>query len=252
MALALEGLIRREYPGDFLQFIEMYSFAKPVLAEGDSANANEVRATAAHVLGVILRLLHPVMPYVTEDLWAQFGYGERHSLIRADWPLACAVTDAPAARAELDWVVRLITEVRTVRAEMNVPPSIRTPILLRDAGAETLARGERWFDAIGRLARASALSPLTGDMPRGAVQVVMDEATLVLPLADVVDLAAERARLDKERGKAMVEAGKVAQKLANADFIARAPEDVVEENRARLQAAQDEISRLEAALQRIA
>ncbi len=226
-------------------------FAKPVLAEGDSANAQEVRATAAHVLGIILRLLHPAMPFVTEELWAEFGYGPEHSLIRASWPVSVVVTDAPAAREELDWVVRLITEVRTVRAEMNISPSIRTPILLRDALPETLARGERWMDAIGRLARASSLAALAGEMPRGAVQMVVDEATLILPLADVVDFAAERARLDKERAKAMVEAGKISQKLANADFVARAKEEVVEENRARLQAAQVEISRLEAALNRI-
>ena len=226
-------------------------FAKPVLAEGDSANAKEVRATAAHVLGTILRLLHPAMPYVTEELWAHFGYGPKFSLIHAAWPEPCAVADAAAARAELDWVVRLITEVRIVRAEMNVPPSLRTPILLRDAHAETLARGERWIDAIGRLARVSALTPLTGEMPRGAVQVVVDEATLILPLADVIDLTAERARLNKERGKAEVEAGKIAQKLSNTDFVARAPEEVVEENRARLQTAHDEIARLDAALRRI-
>ncbi|MSP03803.1 MAG: valine--tRNA ligase [Acetobacteraceae bacterium] len=226
-------------------------FAKPVLAEGDSEDAREVRATAAYVLGTILRLLHPVMPFVTEELWAEFGYGPEHSLIRASWPVAVAVTDAGAARAELDWVVRLITEVRTVRAEMNVPPSIKTPILLRDALPETLARGARWIDAIGRLARASAFAPLDGDMPRGAVQVVVDEATLILPLADVIDLGAERARLDKERGKAVAEAGKIAQKLSNADFVARAPDEVVEENRVRLQAAQAEVVRLEAALQRI-
>ena len=226
-------------------------FAKPVLAEGDTADAREVRATAAHVLGTILRLLHPAMPYVTEELWAEFGYGAEHSLIRASWPVAVDVTDAPAARAELDWVVRMITEVRTVRAEMNVPPSIKTPILLRDASPATLARGARWIDAIGRLARASEFAALDGEMPRGAVQVVVDEATLILPLADVIDLSAERARLDKERGKAVVEAGKISQKLANADFVARAPDDVVEENRARLQAAQAEVVRLEAALSRI-
>ncbi|MSO90305.1 MAG: valine--tRNA ligase [Acetobacteraceae bacterium] len=226
-------------------------FAKPILAEGDSAHAREVRATAAHVFGTILRLLHPAMPYVTEELWARFGYGAEHSLIRASWPVAVPVPDAVAARAELDWVVRMITEVRTVRAEMNVPPSIKTPILLRDASSVTLARGARWIDAIGRLARASAFVPLTEDMPRGAVQIVVDEATLILPLADVIDLATERARLDKERGKAVSEASKISQKLSSADFVARAPEDVVEENRARLKAAQAEVMRLEAALSRI-
>jgi valyl-tRNA synthetase len=220
-------------------------FAKPVLAEP------EVRQTAAYVLGTILRLLHPAMPFVTEELWDRFGYGEPYSLIRTAWPEAVAVADAGVARAELDWVVRLISEVRSVRTEMNVPPGTLTPILLRDASAETLARGRHWIEAIRRLARASELRGLDGAMPKGAAQVVLDEATVVLPLADVIDVGAERTRLGKERDKAAGEARKVAQKLDNADFVRRAPEEVVEENRERLAAMQADIARLEAALQRI-
>ena len=124
-------------------------FAKPALAE------TEVRQTAAYVLGTLLRLLHPVMPFVTEELWDRFGYGEPSSLIRTPWPEPVIVPDAAMAREELDWVVRLISEVRSVRTEMNVPPSALTPILLRDAAPETLARGQRWIEAIRRLARAS-------------------------------------------------------------------------------------------------
>jgi valyl-tRNA synthetase len=226
-------------------------FAKPVLADADSAAAAEVRGAAAHVLGTILRLLHPAMPFVTEELWDRFGYGAAHSLIRAEWPTAVAVPDAASARDELDWVVRLISEVRSVRTEMSVPPGTLTPILLRDAAAETLERGRRWMDAIRRLARASELRALSGEMPAGSAQLVLDEATVVLPLADVIDLGAERARLAKERDKMLGEARKVAQKLGNADFVKRAPEDVVEENRDRLAAAEADVARLEAALQRI-
>jgi len=220
-------------------------FAKPALAEP------EVRATAAYVLGTILRLLHPAMPFVTEELWGRFGYGEPCSLMRTVWPTPIAVTDAAAARAELDWVVRLISEVRSVRTEMNVPPGTLTPILLRDATPETLGRGQRWMDAIRRLARASDLMPLTGEMPRGSAQLVLGEATVILPLSDAIDIPAERVRLAKERDKAAGEARKIAQKLDNADFVRRAPEEVVEENRDRLAAAQADIARLEAALQRI-
>jgi valyl-tRNA synthetase len=226
-------------------------FAKPVLAESDSPAAHEVRQTAAHVLGTILRLLHPAMPFVTEELWDRFGYGEACSLIRAAWPEPVTVPDAAAARDELDWVVRLISAVRSVRTEMNVPPGTLTPILLRDAAPETLARGQRWMEAIRRLARASELKPLPGEMPKGSAQLVLDEATVVLPLADVIDIGVERARLAKERDKMLGEARKVAQKLDNADFVKRAPEDVVEENRERLAAAQADIGRLDAALQRI-
>jgi valyl-tRNA synthetase len=161
------------------------------------------------------------------------------------------VTDAAAARDELDWVVRLISVVRSVRTEMNVPPGAPTPILLRDALPETLARGQRWIHAIRLLARASELQELDGDIPKGSAQAVLDETTVVLPLAGVIDIAAERTRLARERDKATAESRKIAQKLDNADFVRRAPEEVVEENRERLAAAQAEIARLEAALQRI-
>jgi valyl-tRNA synthetase len=227
-------------------------FAKPALAEGDTADAAEVRAAAAHVLGVILRLLHPVMPFVTEALWDDFGYGEPCSLIRAAWPEPVPVPGAESARAELDWVVRLITEVRTVRSEMGVPQSVTMPVWLSEAAPETLACAERWQEAIRRLARASELGPLAGAIPRGASQSVLDEATLVLPLAGVIDLDAERTRLARDVARAGDEVSKLERKLENADFVSRAKPEVVEENRERLSAARDQMARLEAALQRIA
>ncbi|MBN9563354.1 MAG: valine--tRNA ligase [Alphaproteobacteria bacterium] len=254
---ALEAYRMNDYAGAGYRFTWnlfcdwFLELAKPVLAEGDTPAAVEVRATAAHVLGIILRLLHPAMPFVTEELWDRFGYGPDCSLIGAPWPEPVAVPGAEEARAELDWVVRLIGEVRTVRSEMNVPPATLTPILLRDARPETLARGERWIEAIRRMARASEFGPLSGEMPKGAAQAVLDEATIVLPLAGVIDLDAERARLGRERVKAEQEAGKIGKKLDNADFVRRAPAEVVEENRERLQSARDEIARLDAALRRI-
>ena len=226
-------------------------FAKPVLAEKDSDDAREIRAAAAHTLGIILRLLHPAIPYVTEELWEHFGYGAPFTLIRASWPEVTPLPDPSAARTELDWVVRLISEVRAVRAEMNVPPSVMAPILLRDASPDTLARTERWSDAVRRLARASSIAPLDGAMPAGAAQIVLDETVVVIPLAGLIDVEAERARLAKERDKAQAEARKIGQKLANVDFVRRAPEEVVQENRERLEVSEAEIVRLEAALSRI-
>jgi valyl-tRNA synthetase len=227
-------------------------FAKPALADGaPAAEASEVKRTAAYVLGTMLRLLHPVMPFVTEELWGTFGYGPHGSLIREPWPENFAVPGAEEARAELDWIVRLITEVRTVRAEMNVPPSQLSPILLKDAAPDSLARAARWPDAIRRLARASEVRALEGDIPHGAAQAVLGEATIILPLAGIIDLAAERTRLDRERGKVAAEADKVAKKLGNPDFVARAKEEVVEENRDRLAAMQSEMARLDAALARL-
>ncbi len=227
-------------------------FAKPTLATPDTAEAAEVKRTAAHVFGLILRLLHPCIPYVTEELWDEFGYGPASSLITTAWPEAVVVPGAAAARAELDWVVRLIGEVRAVRAEMNVAPSIKAPVLLRDASVETMARGGRWLEAIGRMARASEFGALVGDVPRGAAQLGLDEATIVIPLAGLIDLDAERARLAKDRARVEKDADGIARKLGNADFVSRAKPEVVEENRERLTTAQTEMARIDAALARIA
>ena len=255
--VALEAYRFNDYAGACYRFTWnlfcdwFLEFAKPALASA-GPEATEIKRTAAFVLGRILRLLHPAMPYVTEELWNRFGYGEPNTLIATAWPEQSEIPGAAEARAELDWVVRLISEVRTVRAEMNVAPSQLGAILLKDASPESLARGERWFEAIGRMARASSFGPLDGDVPQGSAQAVIGEATIVLPLAGLIDLGAERTRLQKERGKIASEADKTAKKLGNADFIARAPEEIVEENRDRLATMQAEIARLDAALSRIA
>ena len=226
-------------------------FAKPVFNGPDGAEKEEIRGVAQHVLGTILRLLHPAMPFVTEELWDRFGYGAECSLIGESWPVAVAVPGAEEARVELDWVVALISEVRAVRAEVNVAPSITTPLLVKDATAESLARADRWIDSIRRLARITAIQPLVGEAPKGVVQAVLGEATLMLPLADVIDLGAERARLAKARATAEAEAKKVQAKLSNADFVSRAKPEVVEENQERLANFQAEMARLDAAIARI-
>ncbi|MGG5808520.1 valine--tRNA ligase [Falsiroseomonas sp. CW058] len=230
-------------------FIE---FAKPVLNGPDGAEKAEVKGAAQHVFGTILKLLHPAMPFMTEELWHRFGYGPECSLIRAPWPEAAPVAEAEAARAELDWVVKLIGEVRGARAEMNVPPSVTVPLLLQGASAATMERAARWIEAIRRLGRATEVRALDGAAPKGVAQVVVEEATVMLPLAEVIDLGAERARLAKSRGAAEGEARKLSAKLGNADFVSRAAEEVVEETRERLAAAQAEMARLDAALARIA
>jgi valyl-tRNA synthetase len=230
-------------------FVEL---AKPVFAGADGPEKQETLATAAHVLGIILRLLHPASPFVTETLWDAFGYGEPLSLIRTPWPEPHQVPGADTAREELGWLIRCISAVRTVRAEMNVPPSVKTPILLRDATDTTLARASTWSDALSRLARAASVAPTAGDIPKGAAQIVLDEATILLLLAGLIDLDAERARLARERQRAAADVETVIRKLANADFVQRAKPEVVEENRERERTARAEVARLDAALARLA
>jgi valyl-tRNA synthetase len=232
--------------GDFCDwFLE---FAKPAFASQD---AEETRDVAGYVLGVLLRLLHPATPFVTETLWDHFGYGEAGSLIRADWPSMIAIADPAPARAELSWTKKLISEIRTVRSEMNVPPSNKSPILLKDASAETLDRAARWKEAIFRMARASEIGPLEGEVPAGSAQAVINEATVILPLAQLIDLDAERARLRTALAKATAELAKVEQKLGNAEFVARAPEAIIAENQERRENFGSETARLNAALERI-
>jgi valyl-tRNA synthetase len=232
--------------GDFCDwFLE---FAKPGFTSDDAA---EIRDTASYVLGVLLRLMHPLIPFVTEELWDHFGYGAPGSLIREPWPEPASVFEAEAAAAEVSWVVRLISEIRTVRSEMNVPPSIKSPVLLQDAAPASLARAHAWSEAISRMARASEVSVLSGELPRGAAQIVLGEATIILPLAGIIDLDAERARLAAARAKAEAELAKVAQKLANHDFVSRAPEAILEEHRERRENFAEDVVRLDAALARI-
>jgi valyl-tRNA synthetase len=223
-------------------------FAKPAFAGDDAA---EVRDVASYVLSILLRLMHPVTPFVTEELWDHFGYGESGSLIRAAWPEPFTVNDAAAAREEISWVIKFISEIRTVRSEMNVPPSVKSPVLLKDASPETLARARRWQEQIFRMARASAVGPLAGDVPKGSAQAVVDEATVILPLAALIDLDVERKRLQAARGKAAAELEKVRAKLADENFVARAPAHIIEENEERQRIFFSEISRLDAALARI-
>ncbi|MEW6091680.1 MAG: valine--tRNA ligase [Pseudomonadota bacterium] len=234
-------------------FCDWYlEFIKPLLMGEDEAAKAETRATAAWVLDQILLMLHPFMPFVTEELWQRTGEKgpKRESLlVTASWPVHTGLGDK-AADAEMDWVIRFISDVRSVRAEMNVPAGAKIALLIKDANAESLARLERHRSLIDRLARLSSVE-VASDIPHGAVQLVLDEATLILPLADVIDLKAETARLRKELGKLEDEVKKIDAKLGNAKFLAGAPDHVVEEQRERKAEAEAAIAKFADALKRL-
>ena len=231
-------------------FCDWYvEFAKPVLQGDDEAAKAETRATAGWVLQQILKILHPFMPFITEELWGSFGDGQG-MLIHAAWPADDIAPVNDDAKAELDWVVRFITEVRTVRSELNVPAGARIPAILRGASDQTKARLAANEGQILSLARIADVK-IDADLPAGAVQTVLDEATLALPLADVIDLDAERARLSKEIDKLAKEITGYDRKLANESFLAKAPEDVVAEQHERRSDAQDAKAKLESALERL-
>ena len=234
-------------------FCDWYlEFTKPILTGSDEAAKAETRATTAWVLDQVLILLHPVMPYITEELWEQLSPGGIEArpgrLITSRWPnYDRSLIDAEAG-SEMDWVVRLISSVRTVRSEMNVPAGSQVPLLIRDAGPVTVRRLATHRDVILRLARLSSVESHDGAAPHGSVQSVLDEATLILPLAGIIDLDQERARLRKEIDRLTGEIAKVDKKLGNADFMAKAPEEVVEENRDRRADAAAAVEKLKGAL----
>jgi valyl-tRNA synthetase len=173
-------------------------------------------------------------------------------LISAAWPVyGDGLIDAAAA-AEMDWAIRLIGDIRAVRAEMNVPAAGRIPLLIKDADATARARLQAHGDIITRLARLDSIADAPAAIPAGSVQLVLDGATAILPLAGVIDLAQERDRLQREIGKIDDEIAKAEKKLGNESFVAKAPPEVVEEQKERLEEGRALRSKLAAALARLA
>jgi valyl-tRNA synthetase len=219
---------------------------KPILVGGDEAAKSETRAVAAHVLSVILRLLHPFMPYVTEALWAEVG--ERTVLALSGWPHADFRDESAAA--EINWLVELVGAIRSVRSEMNVPPAARMPLVMVGGSAVLAARLDAHAAAIERLARVDGISRAE-QPPQGAAQIVVGGATAALPLGGIIDFGAERERLEKEIARAEGEVARTDKKLANASFVARAPEEVVEAEREKRAAYASDAERLKTALERL-
>ncbi|MGA0604567.1 valine--tRNA ligase [Phenylobacterium sp. VNQ135] len=238
------------------RFCDWYvELAKPLLNGDDAAAKAETQATAAWVLDVILTLLHPVMPFITEELWGQtadLGAARAHEgfLMTARWPeLPDSLID-PAADAEIGLIIETISEGRSVRSELNVPPSARPPLLVVETTEAQRKVLESSAPLVAQLLRVSEVR-FVDAAPEGAIPYVVEGATLALPVAEFIDLAAERARLSKEVANLAAEIDKTSKKLSNPDFVARAPEEVVEENRERLADAEAAKAKLEGALARL-
>ncbi|TWT00672.1 valine--tRNA ligase [Reyranella sp. CPCC 100927] len=222
-------------------------FTKPIFLGGDEAAIRETRAVTGVVLRETVKLLHPIMPFITEEIWDKLGHrAEQGALIGQAWPDRLPSPDQ-AAGDEMEWLVKLITDVRSARAEVNVPAGAKLKLIVRDASAATRARLATHRNAIERLARVDGVE-IDGSVPSGVLQLVVGEATYALPVADVIDLKAERLRLEKEIRKLEGEVTKIDAKLGNAQFLAKAPEEVVEEQRERRAEALSTIARLKQAL----
>jgi valyl-tRNA synthetase len=234
-------------------FCDWYvELAKPVLLGPDGPAKAETRAMTAWALEEILKLLHPFMPFVTEELWRVTGEtGPRRDglLVLAAWPRHEGLY-SPDAEAEIGWVIDVINAVRSVRAEMRVPAGTQIPLALVTNDDEMRSRAMAWGDFIKRLARLSVIDFPTA-VPPQSIQLLVRGDMVALPLAGIIDIAAERARLEKEMAKAASEIARIDAKLGNADFIARAPEEVVEGEREKREAAEHHRAKISEALARL-
>ena len=229
-------------------FCDWYiEITKPIIQGTDEAVKAETRATMAWARDQILKLLHPFMPFITEELWAATAPRDT-LLVVAAWPTL--KSDAEAASAEMNWVIDLVKGVRSVRAEMNVPAGAKIPLLLTGADAAATERLARNRDVILTLARLTSADAAAA-IPKGSAQFVLNEAVVALPLGDVIDFARERARLEKDLKKAEDEIARFDAKLGNEQFVAKAPEDVLEEQRTKRAEAQALAQRLREAVARL-
>jgi len=190
------------------------------------------------------------MPFITEELNEHFRFVPDRPLITAPWPVLGGL-EAADAKTEMDWVVRLVSDIRAVRAEMNVPAGAQIPCLVQGADADTLAQLERHAGYIHRLARLTGVDAIA-EMPKGAVQIVVGTATYGLPLADVIDISAESDRLTKAIEKTDKEIGGIDKRLSNPGFLAKADPAVVEETREKREALAGQRDKLAAAVTRLA
>ena len=234
-------------------FCDWYvELSKPILTGEDGPAKDETRACIAYVIDEIARLLHPFMPFLTEELWGLLGaQGPKREAILAlsDWPDVRGLGDADS-EAEIGWLVDLVSDIRSARSETSVPGSTQIPLVLVAASPQTKERAARWSDMIKRLARVSDV--VTADVaPPQSIGLVIRGEVVALPLEGIIDIPAERQRLGKEIEKIDSEAFKIESKLANADFMARAPEEVVDEQRERLEEGRSRRIKLTEALARL-
>ncbi|OIQ32338.1 MAG: valine--tRNA ligase [Alphaproteobacteria bacterium MedPE-SWcel] len=224
--------------------------SKPLLQGEDASAQAETRATMRWVMDQCMILLHPIMPFITEELWGLTGDRAR-MLVHADWPsYTSADLVNPAADAEMNWVISVIENTRSARAQMHVPAGLKVDMLVTEIDAAGQAAWDANETLIKRLARIESLTHVDA-APKGCVSISAPGASFLLPLADIIDIEAEKTRLEKTLGKLAKELGGLRGRLNNPKFIASAPDEVVEEARENLNAREEEEQRIKEALGRL-
>ena len=230
-------------------FIEL---AKPILQGNDEAAKIETKAAAQWGLQNALKLLHPFMPYVTEELWQEIKPADTDAkfLMLENWPQIPKNLMNKDADEEINWVIKAITGIRSVRSEMNVPAGSKIPLIVSGSNKQTQQRIDRHKDVLKRLARLDSIT-LQNDFPEGSIQSIVEEAVFAIHLNEVIDVTAETDRLKKEITKVEKEISKISGKLNNQGFLEKAPDAVIQENKSRLLNEQSKLEKLETALGRL-
>ncbi|WP_194096289.1 valine--tRNA ligase [Marivivens aquimaris] len=227
-------------------------FSKPLILDGDDATKAETQKVMGWVIDQCLILLHPIMPFITEELWGTLAEDRAKMLVHADWPtytMADLVDDK--ADAEMNWAISLIEGIRSARAQMNVPAGLYVPVVMQEATGAAKAALASNETLIKRLARIGDITE-AAEAPKGSITIPTNGATFALPLANIIDVDAEKARIEKVLGKLQKELGGLRGRLNNPKFIASAPDEVVEEAKGNLALREEEEAQLKAALARLA
>jgi valyl-tRNA synthetase len=218
---------------------------KPILSDSHNAYNKETRETFGWVFDQILKLLHPFMPFITEELWHNLSESRPKMLIVSEWPaLPYDITDESSV-SDVKWLQMLVTNLRSVRADMNIPPSKMAPLLVLSTSLDE--RLNLFAGQLKPLARVSGIS-LSEVVPRGALQTVVEGVTYAIPLDGLLDKTVERDRLNKEISKIEVEISKIDNKLSNHAFVSNAPEKVVVLQKDRKLSYLNELEKLNLAL----
>ncbi len=234
-------------------FCDWYlEFSKPVLNGDDAALKEETRQTTGWVLDQILTLLNPFMPFVTEKLFEEMAdRGDEGRLIASQWPQYGAELVNEDAVTKIDWLMRFISEIRSVRSDMNVPAGAKIKLLVKDACAKTQEGLQEYDVILKQMARLSDIEIIDGEPPKGSIQTVVDKTMLILPIADIIDLDQERDRLRKQIGKLELDIKKISQKLEDKRFISNAPEEIIAEQKSRREEAEMIRNKLSQALKQL-
>ncbi|MBI1327967.1 MAG: valine--tRNA ligase [Alphaproteobacteria bacterium] len=235
-------------------FCDWYlEFTKPLLGEGNSDDAlkQETRDTTAWILDQVLTILNPFMPYITEELHESLGVRDGKMLLTSEWPVYADSLKNKASIEEIEWLCTLVSTVRSLRADMNVPASAKINLQVKEENAQTQERLKRHEEVLLRLARLEKVEAVSG-FGKGAVQMLVGEATYALPLADIIDVSKERERLQKEVERLKNEISKIHAKMANKEFVEKAPEEIIAEQKTRLADFEQAQQKFSAALSQLA